>query len=454
VSEARLTLKELAERTGAGAEAIEEWLKLELIRPEPDGRFGTDAVERVRLIRFVVDRGIPPADIARLSEARGEDVLGHYVEQLGGPRPPGRPLEEAARLAGLPEPLARRLWVTAGLGDEEVFDDDVAMMGAGATALRLGLPEEALLQLVRVLADALTRVADAESRLFHLYVHDQLRGSGLGGSELIETLRALAEPLMDLIEPSILYFHRRAWSRAVQEDLVVHLREDLSPPERAIGEVPVAVLFVDLASFTPLTEAMGDAEAANVLDRFSDLVREAAGGCGGRVLKQIGDEFMVAFPSGDAAVRCGLDLVRRAGLERQFPAVRIGAHSGTALYREADYLGATVNIAARVASEAGRGQFLVTDAVRTEAEHVAGVRYESVGHHQLKGMAEPLELFAVGGADASVARAVDPVCGMELATADSNIHLEWRGEDVVFCSEACRDLFIETPDRYDVLGHP
>jgi adenylate cyclase len=446
--DARLTLEELAERTGAGADGIQKWLKLELIRSEPDGRFGTDAVERVRLIRFVVDRGIPPADIARLSEARGEDVLGHYVEQLGGPRPPGRPLQEAARLAGLPEPLARRLWVTGGLGDEEILDDDVAMMRTGATALRLGLPEDALLQLVRVLADALGRVADAENRLFHLYVHDRLRASGMPASEEIETLRAMVEPLMELIEPSILYFHRRAWCRAVQEDLAVHLREDLSPPERAIGEVPVAVLFVDLASFTPLTEAMGDAEAANVLDRFSDLVREAAGGCEGRVLKQIGDEFMLVFPSGHAAVRCGLDLVRRAGLERQFPAVRIGAHSGTALYREADYLGATVNIAARVASEAGRGQFLVTEQVRAEAEGLPGLQSESVGRRRLKGVAEPLELFAVRGTDASASRAVDPVCGMELDTDD--IRHSWQGREVLFCSETCRDLFIESPDRYDL----
>jgi class 3 adenylate cyclase/DNA-binding transcriptional MerR regulator len=451
MTDVRLTTGELTQRTGVEEHQLREWQELGLLRPDAEGSFDTDAVERVRLIRFAVRRGVPAADIARLSEAQGDDVLARYIDFLGGPRPAGCSLVEAARLAGLPEALARRLWVAGGLGEDEIFDDDVEMMRAAADAVRLGLPEEALLQIIRVLADALGRVADAENRLFHLYVHEPLRDSDLPQEKLVETVRGVGEPLRELIQPSILYFHRRAWTRAQMEDMVIHLREDLDPHRRQLGEVPVAVLFVDLASFTPLTEAMGDAEAAKVLDRFSDLVREAAARCDGRVLKQIGDEFMVVFPSGAAAVTCGLDIAGLVHQEPQFPAVRQGAHSGTALYREADYLGATVNLAARVASEAGRGQFLVTEAARAEAGDLAGVRFEPVGRRALKGVAEPLELFVVTPRHTDAApRVVDPVCGMELAQDQCDIHLSWQGGDVFFCSEACRELFLEAPERYPV----
>ena len=50
-----------------------------------------------------------------------------------------------------------------------------------------------------------------------------------------------------------------------------------------------AVVFIDLSSFTPLAEAMGDATAAEVLERFSNIVRRSVGAFDGRVVKQIGD---------------------------------------------------------------------------------------------------------------------------------------------------------------------
>jgi class 3 adenylate cyclase len=222
-----------------------------------------------------------------------------------------------------------------------------------------------------------------------------------------------------------MYFHDKALRRALRDDLVAHLAggagieagaEAGSAPGtvagaaagatagtaagaaagaagHAIGRTAVTVLFADLADFTIMTEVMGDAMAAALVDRFSELVREAAAGCGGRVLKQIGDEFMLAFTDAGGAVRCGLAIIAGAAAQAQFPDVRLGAHAGTALYRDGDYLGATVNIAARVAAQAARGQLLVTGAVRTAAGEEAEAWFEPVGARSLKNIAEPVELF-------------------------------------------------------------
>jgi len=221
----------------------------------------------------------------------------------------GHSLDEVSNLAGIEPELVQRLWIAAGLSDQpEAYDEDIAALRWMARTLELGLPAEALLQVVRVLADALGRVAEAETRLFHIYVHERLRADGLARADLVDATRSISQPLLDLADPTLLYFHRKARERAVREDMVLHLAEDVVTPASTAGLLPIAVVFVDLASFTPMTEAMGDIAAAHVVERFSDVVREATGQIGGRVIKQIGDEFMIVLPSADAAVRCGLDI--------------------------------------------------------------------------------------------------------------------------------------------------
>lgn len=442
---------ELADRTGVTPDRIDEWARLGLLPRDDDGRFTADALERARLLRYATDRGIRAADIAGLTDRAG-DVLARYVDLLGGPRGPSYTLEEGARLAGLDEAVARRLQIAGGAAaDSELFDDDVESLRRAVVALRSGFPADALIQVARVWGDALSRVADAESRLFHFYVHERLRAEGLSDKELATARDAIAEDLLGLIEPQILYFHRKGWERAMREDLLTHLAEDVSSPHVPVGQISVAVLFIDLVGFTPLTEAMGDTAAADVLDRFSELVRETASRCDGRVIKQIGDEFMLVFPHAPTGLTCGLDIARRAAAEDWFPALRIGAHAGTALYREADYLGATVITAARVVEEAERGQFVATEGMRrAAATHPDDdVSWTPLGRHRLKGLQDAVELYAVGRTGAGGgARVVDPVCEMVVDPRARDLRFSWQGREYHFCSQRCRDLFVESPRRY------
>ena len=115
--------------------------------------------------------------------------------------------------------------------------------------------------------------------------------------------------------------------------------------------------------------------AAGVLERFSQLVHEAVSHWDGRVVKQIGDAFMSVFAETRSAVACAVEIELRTAREAQFPAVRSGMHCGHVLYREGDYLGTSVNVAA----EAERHQVLVTGAVRVEAKGVAQVEFLPVG---------------------------------------------------------------------------
>src|ERR1700730_2734512 len=343
------TIDELSRATGESPEELRRWQDLGLLSLETDAGDGRRQQSRVRLIQFARRHGFHPERIA-IAVSEQPELLSFFEEQLSVPSGRERTLEEAVVEADVDEALAGKVRHAAGLDDQTVlYDDDVDSLRRMAIAVQAGLPIEALLQLIRVYADSLGRVAEAENRLFHLHVHEQFRAQGLRGPALLSATHQVSEPLLELVQPTIEYIHQKAWERASLEDLLLHLLEDVAAPADVRGQMVCTVMFIDLVNFTPLTLVMGDAVAAEVVDRFQNIVRACVDRSGGRVVKQIGDAFMLVFNSAPGAVACGIDLENAIAQESQFPGVHIGAHTGPLLYREGDYLGNTVNVAARVA---------------------------------------------------------------------------------------------------------
>jgi adenylate cyclase len=442
-----MSLAELATSTGEPPDELQRWSSLRLIGTK--GAFYLEDVERVRLIRLAMQRGISIETIAR-AEATEDDFLRHYLVQIfPSGIEQGHSLKEAAQATGLDDELVRRIGEIAGLfqAGATIGRQDLEVLRGWKVALDAGLPEEALLQLIRVYADALGRVAEAEARLFHFYVHVRLREEGLDGSTLRARTDAASAPMRKLIEPAILYFHQKGMANTLREDMLLHLAEYSGEEEASDspGRLKLAIAFLDLASFTPLTESMGDAAAAKVVARFSELVREAVNRHCGRVVERIGDAFMLTFSDPREAVLCALEIDERATVEAQFPAIRGGIHFGSVLYREGGYVGSNVNVAARVASEAERRQIFVTAEVRRAAGNLPEVEFVPAGRRTLKGLSGDLELFEARarrrGTRASV---VDPVCGMELTPAGVAAKVTIEGEEVSFCSEKCLRLFVES----------
>jgi len=448
-----LTLDELAELTAAPADQLREWRSLGLIGCESAQTFRPEDVQRIRLIQLLLRRGIGLDAIAGAEKEQG--FLARYIEVMF---PCGvgaiSSLPEVARILGVDPGSVERFLEASGLRDQAnlLDEEDVQALKAVRIALEAGFPEKALVQLAHVYADALGRVAEAETRLFHFYVHERLKTQGLAGNELMAASDAARSQMEPLVEPLVLYFHRRGMERARREDAVMHLQEDvgLVGPAQVPGQLHAAIVFVDLASFTPLTVAMGDQVAAEVLERFSRIVREAVSRWEGRVVKQLGDAFMLMFLEPRSAVACALEIEQRTAAEPQFPAVRSGLHWGSVLYREGDYLGVSVNVAARVAAEAQRHQVLVTAPVRREAGGLSGVEFVPLGTRRLRGLTDELELFQAvrRGSEGAPRRQVDPVCGMELGVGEVAARLSFKGRERVFCSQECLQRFVAEPERY------
>jgi branched-chain amino acid transport system substrate-binding protein len=173
-------------------------------------------------------------------------------------------------------------------------------------------------------------------------------------------------------------------------------------PERS--EPPDSVtrgfLFSDLRAYTDFVETHGAASAASLLDRYRALVREAIKRFGGAEIKTEGDSFYVVFNSVSSAVRCGLVITGNAIADAvdhgdELIRVGIGIHAGETVETAEGYVGSPVNIAARICSQAGPNEVLVSETVRALTRTVLPVRFEARGRRQLKGIAEPVALYAV-----------------------------------------------------------
>src|SRR6185503_902057 len=95
---------------------------------------------------------------------------------------------------------------------------------------------------------------------------------------------------------------------------------------------------------------------------------------GARVIKTIGDEVMVVSPDPASLTDWAVEFQSRQ-VERPLP--RIGIHWGETLYRDGDYFGREVNLAARVAARAAGGEVLVTRPVVDLAG--AHLEFERIG---------------------------------------------------------------------------
>lgn len=171
----------------------------------------------------------------------------------------------------------------------------------------------------------------------------------------------------------------------------------------------VTTLFTDLVGSTALSERLGD-DAAQALRRAHDRISRAQfERFGGRIVKGTGDGFLVAFDSARQGVECAVEVQRAIAAEHAQGRylelrVRAGLHTGEPVAEGDDLLGNDVNLAARITAEAAAGQVLVSEVTRLLARLSPGLRLESIGTRNLKGFAEPVDLFEVRWPEGSVTK--------------------------------------------------
>jgi len=159
-------------------------------------------------------------------------------------------------------------------------------------------------------------------------------------------------------------------------------------------------LFSDMRGFTAFAERHGNEAAAAAVGRFLELARTAIARHDGAELKTEGDAIHAVFPSASSAVMCGLDIDDAAAeLNEREPDqplnLGVGIHAGDAVETAEGYIGSAVNLASRLCAAARPGEVLVSSTVKGITQPDISVGFIARGRQRLKGIAEPVEVYAV-----------------------------------------------------------
>ena len=166
----------------------------------------------------------------------------------------------------------------------------------------------------------------------------------------------------------------------------------------------LAIVFIDIAGFTPRTSSQTREENLSMLKRFDGIVRPLVRSYTGRVVKTIGDAYLLTFRSPTDALLCSMAVHDRivetdAQVKPQDRfAIRAAVNVGEVRIEGGDVFGEAVNIASRIEGKAGAGEIYFSESVflsmtRTE------VPSEEVGYAELKGITEKVRLYRVPRAD-------------------------------------------------------
>jgi adenylate cyclase len=388
LSPSQPSVADVARRVGVTPSTLRRWVDSGLVPAAADGAMTAASIAHARVVARLRERGHSLKEIREATESG--KLASSYIEGLLPDMPATWTMPQAARETGLEPALIERIFLSMGFGAhglEHLTDDDVQLLRYSAAVLAAGLPLVAFLQLVRVYGQAMSQIADAEVRLFHLYVHEPLMRDGVPGWEMAEEMEGLAREIMPLASPIMDHAHNRFLQHFIEQDVIGHMEADLGDGPLDLGRMRVAIAFADLAGYTRLTEEVGDEEAVSAVERFVEQVERSLPD-DARIIKTIGDEVMVV--GSDPAALLDWAVAFQAD-HRERPLPRIGMHYGETLYRDGDYYGREVNQASRVAARAAGGEVLVT---RPVVDHAGGdLAFQRIGEVRLKGFSVATEVF-------------------------------------------------------------
>ncbi len=162
----------------------------------------------------------------------------------------------------------------------------------------------------------------------------------------------------------------------------------------------LTVMFVDIVSYTKTTTNL-DRENFNKLhDTFDYICTKNFNQYSGKIIKKIGDAFLVTFKSATCAVLCG-DELQKDFREYNKPKklknhleIRVAIHAGEVLHRNGDIYGDTVNTTSRIESITKAGDVVFSESVYN-AMNKNEFSYIHLGLKKFKGLKRPLRIFRV-----------------------------------------------------------
>jgi adenylate cyclase len=292
---------------------------------------------------------------------------------------------EMAVQADLPVADVLSLWRTLGV---IVPDGDTAMFSARDSEFTSFLTHINPVgshgdELLRVLGSALSRVAEAAVAVYVQTQEPLWDGPDTDLLIRARELAAVSAAALQLGDSMGLIF-----SHHMRDAIDRQRVAQAGMSERAVHRL--AVGFVDLVGFTPLSMHTSPSELLELVSAFEVKAFEVASAHNGRIVKHIGDEVMfTALNAVDGcAIARNITAAFGAGIEP-----RGGVCFGDVIARHGDYYGKVVNLASRLADLAIPGEVLVDS--ETARSAAGSFVFQPAGHRLLKGFDEPIEVLSL-----------------------------------------------------------
>jgi class 3 adenylate cyclase len=370
-----------------------EWIEAGLLDPA-----SPTAGERRALLEWLTARGLT---VEELVEADAEGNLhSSFADRKLRPAPTMSREDVSAR-TGLSVEDVDRAWLAAGFppappGEVVFNEDDLLLFDVVPAAMAMFGPDT-LLAFTRVMGAAMARIAEAADAMFLTDVEAPRRAGGVTELELAQMVDEGVTMLAGLPTLLVPLFRRHA-AAAIDRS---RLNRSGQRGTSFVGSynVPLAVGFADLVGFTALAERTEPRALAAIVGRFERSAAERAVAAGVRLVKSIGDAVMIVGSDPVAVVDVVAGLAAEVDAEPALSGMRGAVVAGDVLVRDGDYVGPTVNLAARATKEAPPGGVVVNSPV-ADALATVGRASTPMPPVTLRGIDEPVALALVTPAPA------------------------------------------------------
>ena len=205
-------------------------------------------------------------------------------------------------------------------------------------------------------------------------------------------------------------------------------------------EENIAILMADLSGYTALTETHGAASAADLIDKYLEIVQGSLVG-DSELKERTGDEVMIVSSSPDFLLSTAVMIMKNTSTEENFLQVHGGLHYGKVLKRNDSYFGSAINLTSRIAAKATPGTFWCSEDFLLAVTDKSTLTFEPKGKHRFKNIAEEKEVAELVNLKTN-AFSIDPVCRMLILDSKTAVQHPER-EDIFFCSSGCLQKFLK-----------
>jgi len=253
-----------------------------------------------------------------------------------------------------------------------------------------GAVTDYLLELGTVIAEPLCEViSDIENEIDRKAVIDLIES--VGGTIDQTALKRKGEPrviISDSLLDDVLDKRKKAMEDLQKYDKMIqtsHTQE-------------LTIMFTDVKGYTAFSSKASLSEVMSMLKQHDDILIPIFEKHLGKVLKKIGDAFLVVFEQPAKAVLAGIEIQRKLkeyNLEAPDDsklAVRIAVNTGSVVRRENDVFGDAVNVASRLEGIGDAGEIIISESTYLKVDQSV-FDFVSFGEHQLKGLEKRIKTY-------------------------------------------------------------